>query len=155
MTATVPATRPKLPDFEGREVSRASVKFSGVGTGLSDGLSVAPMALDPGEEAFFVIRVRCTGVSHDEDKHELLVRNHKLNTVDMAPIDEPAAQHALTAYTDSVQRKKAEIEGQLSLDGEQEALDAEGHDGDGTPPAEVAEAAKDRATKATPDKPKE
>lgn len=147
MTATVPTTRPKLPDFEGREVSRASVKFSGVGTGLSDGLSVAPMALDPGEETYFVIRVRCSGVSHDEDKHELLVRNHKLNTVDMAPIDEAAARNALTQYADSVQQKKAAIEGQLSLDAEQAAIDAEEHDGDGTPPAEVAAAAKERATR--------
>lgn len=142
MTAT--ATRPTLPDFEGREVSRAAVKFSGVGTGLSEGLSVAPIALDPGEETYFVIRVRCAGVAHDEDKHELLVRSHKLKTVDMAPIDEAAARKALADYAADVKRRKDQVDGQLSLDAEADALAAEELDRTGDP-AEIAQAAKDRA----------
>lgn len=138
------ATKPTLPKFEGADVSRAAVKFSGVGTGLSDGLSVAPIALEPGDEKYFILRSRCVGVSHDEDKHELLVRVHKLRTVDMAPIDGETAEKALQEYAEEIERRKAEVDGQLRLDEEEAAVAAERLDETGSV-SEIADAAKKRA----------
>lgn len=141
MTAT--ATN-RLPVFEGSSVDRASVKISGSGTGLSEGLRVRPIAYDIGEEGFFVVRVRCAGVEHKEDKDELIVREHKFHIEEMAPISDTIAGKALQDYAREVEKAKSELDGQADLFEEEAALDREARDATDSP-AEIAKAAADRA----------
>lgn len=133
----------KLPDFESQPVHKAAMKFSGAGTGLSEGLAVRPVALDVGTRAYFVIETHCAGVDHREDKDGYLTRVHQLRTEHMAPISEDLAQKVIRQYAAEVEQAKSQMDGQLSLDAEADAEAREELDDTGSP-AEVAEAAKDR-----------
>lgn len=142
--------RAKLPDFNGEEVVRTEIKFTGVGTGFT-GLDVRPVVMELDDEAYFVVKVKAAeSASHYRDKNELLVRLQRVHAESMAPIDKATADRVLAEYAADVKKRKAEVDGQLSLDGEQAALDAEKHDDDGTPAADVAASAKERAEQATP-----
>jgi hypothetical protein len=123
MTSTVEKT--ELPRFGEREVDRASVKITGAGTGLSDALELDPVALDIGEEVFFVMRGITAGVEHSEDKNELLVRIHKVHTEEISFMDREMAEKILGAQAEEIQRRKDEIEGQMRLDALQAEKDAE------------------------------
>lgn len=119
------ATTSKLPDFGGHAVTRAAVKISGSGTGLSDGLSVSPIAYDLGEEGYFVIRIAVAGVEHKRDKDENLVREHKFHIEDMAPLSDELARGALQTYAQQIEEAKAQMDGQLMLEAEQAAEERE------------------------------
>jgi hypothetical protein len=140
MTTTVD----KLPEFEGTPVHKAAMKFTGAGTGLSEGLAVQPVALNHGERAYFVIEAHCAGVSHDEDKDGYLTRVHKLRTEHMAPISEDLARQAIQQYAQQVEAAKAASDGQLALDDEQAAAEREAADATDSA-ADIAAAASARA----------
>lgn len=148
MTAT--KDKPALPPFEGRDVSRAAMKITGAGTGLSEGLSAQPIAYEVGDDEYFVVKVHVAGIHHDEDKNGLLVRVHKSKVDEMAPIDQATAQKALQTYAEETKRVKDEVDGQLRMDDEAAAVAAEKLDEDGTP-NEIAEAAAKRAGRKSAD----
>lgn len=114
MTAT------KLPQHHGEDVSRAIIKITGAGTGMSEGLAIAPIALEVDDEEYFIVRATCAETGHIRDKNGLLVRTHRLHTEDMAPIDSDTAQAALAGYADMLSRRKAEIAGQLELEADED-----------------------------------
>jgi hypothetical protein len=119
MTATDTTT---LPDFQGEPVHRTAIKFTGVGTGFT-GLDVRPVVMELDDEAYFVVRVKAAeSASHLRDKHDQLVRMQRVHAEDMAPIDKKTAEKVLREYADVIKRSKAEAQGQLALDAENEAL---------------------------------
>lgn len=141
MTATT--ERPTLPDFNGEPVDHTAIKFTGVGTGFN-GLDVRPVVMELDDQAYFVVRVRAAeSASHYRDKNDQLVRLQRVRAEDMAPIDEETAQRVLREYAEDVQRRKDQIDSQLSFDEEAAAVEREQLDQDGTP-GEIADAAKNR-----------
>ncbi len=142
MTATT--STDKLPEFEGNPVHKAAMKFTGAGTGLSEGLAVRPVALAPGATAYFVIEARVAGIGHDEDKDGYLIRVHKLHTEHMAPISEELARSAIQSYARQIEDEKSRLDGQTSIDDELAAQEREQRD-DTDSPAEIAQAAAERA----------
>lgn len=121
-------TTTALPAYKGEEVSRATIKITGAGTGMSDGLAVAPIALELDEADYFIVRASCAEVGHIRDKNGLLVRTHRLHTEEMAPIDRETAVKTLAEYADMIEKAKAERSGQLLLGAEDEALEREAKD---------------------------
>lgn len=63
--ATALATDPnRLPEFEGRQVIRTSIKMTNAGDGLSEALSIDPQVLKVGQEVTVTIRAVVTEVAH-------------------------------------------------------------------------------------------
>lgn len=123
MTATK-----QLHDFEGREVNRTAIKIAGAGTGLSDALKVDPVEIELGEDRYFVLKASCGRVSIEEDKDEVTTRVHTMKTTSIMILDDDIAKRLLQANADTLARRKNEIEGQLSLEAEAEALRKEALD---------------------------
>ncbi len=114
-------TTNELPDYKGEHVSRAVIKITGAGTGMDEGLGVAPIVLDLDDEAYFIVRAKCAeSPSHYRDKNELLIRRHRLHVEDMAPIDAETGQKALAEYADLVAQRKAEAAGQMQLSADED-----------------------------------
>ena len=126
MTAT---QKVELPDYNGESVSRAVVKITGAGTGMDEGLAVAPIVLDLDDESYFVVRTKCAeSPSHFRDKNGLLVRRHRLHAEEMAPVDAATAKKALSAYAEQVEKARAAAQGQMMIDAEQAAAEREAGD---------------------------
>lgn len=168
-------TTTKLPDFNGEPVVSTAIKFTGVGTGFT-GIEVRPIVMELDDIAYFVVKVRAAeSASHYRDKNGGLVRMQRVHADDMAPISEEVAQQALLAYVREVEAAKAALDGQGELfrddesryqgnsgihpdravddeddyddrtEAEKAAEAAEELDDTGTP-AEIADAAKARAS---------
>lgn len=137
------STADKLPEFEGTPVHKAAVKFSGAGTGLSEGLSVQPVALHHGQRSFFVIETECVNVAHPADKDGYLTRLHHLRTEHMAPINEDLARKVISEYAQQIETAKAASDGQMRLDDENAAAEREARDATDSP-ADIAADARDR-----------
>lgn len=117
-----------LPDFNGEQVHRTAIKFTGVGTGFT-GLDVRPFVMELDDEAYFVVRVRAAeSPSHMRDKNNMLVRMQRVHAEDMAPIDQKSAEKVLAEYSAAIKRAQAEKNGQLALDAEHEAEEREAND---------------------------
>lgn len=136
-------TAVKLHQFEGRDVQRTTVRVTGAGDGLSDALSTAPDEIELEDTRYYVLRGVCGRVSIETDKHGITSRVHTIKTESISPIDPKLAEKVLQENADEISRKKAAIDGQLTLDAEAEALAREQAD-DG-PADEVAAAAAKRA----------
>lgn len=130
MTAT---TTTELPDYKGEKVTGCTIKFSGLGTGFN-GLDIQPIAMELEDEAFFVIRVvNHESPSHKHDKDGHLVRNHRVRAEEMAPISKELAGKVLQEYAAVIEKAKAELDGQASLDEELAAQEREKADGTDSP----------------------
>lgn len=145
MTAT--ATRPTtLPDFEEQEVTGSAVRVTNAGDGLSEAMTIGKKALHIGDEVYYVLRGEVTQVNHRADpKDGDITRVHTVKAAQITEVDGKLAQQILAAAAEKLQKARDEAEGQLRLEEEQAAVDAEKLDDTGTP-AEVADLAKKRAT---------
>lgn len=88
----------RLPDFEGFEVDRSTIKVTRAGDGLSPSLKVEPRALHQGEDVTLVLRCHVHKVIHEPGRDEdgPLVRVHVLAT-DEAFLADPGEVHALVS----------------------------------------------------------
>jgi hypothetical protein len=84
----------RFPDFGGRKVDQAHNAFSGKD-------EAPPAVLDPGDEAFLIVRVTASGVSHKEDRFGRLTRVQSLTVT-----------HSLKADAASIEKVKEEIKRQ-------------------------------------------
>lgn len=142
MTATADKTATdKLPEFEGDQPAYSVVKFSGTGTGFSDGQRVAPVAMHKGETAYFVLRATVAGIDHHDDKDGNTFRRHDLKIDEMAPLSQELADDALATYAAEIQKIREEMDGQSALDFENAAAAREAADGTATPADIAADAA--------------
>lgn len=122
MTTTQP-----LPAFEGLDVQQAKVKITNAGDGLSDALKVAPVALELGDEPYYLLRGEVTQINHIE-KDELITRVHTVKASAITPVDPDPAKKLLDEAAVELEKAKADAAGQLMLDGENEALAKEATD---------------------------
>lgn len=129
MTAVMQAD--ELPEFEGQEVAASQIRITNAGDGLSEALRVAPRALHHGEEVAILLRGKVTQVNHKaagkgDDEH--LVRLHTISAFAATELPMDDAKRILTAAADNLARRKAEIDGQLQLGAEEDALAREALD---------------------------
>lgn len=110
-----------LPKYRGREVTRAAIKITKAGDGLSDALHVEPVVLDHNDQVYLVLRCEVIDVQHpfaDKKARDALVRKCILETVDVAIVDESDVAELLIKNKDRVQRGLDAIAGQGRLDDE-------------------------------------
>lgn len=88
----------RLPDFEGFEVDRSTIKVTRAGDGLSPSLKVEPRALHQGEDVTLVLRCHVHKVIHESGREEdgPLTRVHVLAT-DEAFLADPGEVQALVS----------------------------------------------------------
>lgn len=141
MTATT--TRPTLPDFEDQPVAKATVRITRAGDGLSEALKVEPKALHVGQEVFYVLAGTVEQVNHKADKDGDLTRVHTVAATAVTEIDGGTAQQMLTAAAKALEQRRAELDGQLSIDDELAAEAREAADETDTP-SDIAAAAVER-----------
>jgi len=122
MTTTQP-----LPTFEGLDVQQAKVKITNAGDGLSEALKVAPVALELGDEPYYLLRGEVTQINHVE-KDELITRVHTVKASAITPVDPELASKMLEEAAAELAKAKAAADGQLMLDAENEALAKEALD---------------------------
>jgi hypothetical protein len=149
MTATASRkAKTALHEFEGSEVHRATVAIRKAGDGLSDGLAIDPDEIKQGEVRYYVLRTPCGAVNFKTDDKKITTREHVMNATGISPVDADVAEDFLSRYHEEVQRRLTEIDGQLRLDSESEAEQAEADDAN-LPPDEVAAKAAERAKRPT------
>lgn len=142
MTTTVPTN--ELPDHKGEKVTHAAIKFTGVGTGF-EGLDVRPVVMELDDQAYFVIRVTAAeSASHKRNQRGELVRLQRVKAEDMAPISRDLAQKVLQEYAAAIEKAKAELDGQTSIEDELAAQEREARD-ETDSPSEIAASAAKRA----------
>lgn len=139
------AKQPVLPAFEGNAVKKAAVRITRAGDGLSAALDVEPRAYQIGEEVSFVLRGTVTQINHQQkDEDGPIVRTHTVTASGITEIEADLAEKLLTAAAEELERKRAEIAGQTSLDDEAAAAERERRDATDSP-SSIAEAAARRA----------
>lgn len=138
------STATELPDYEGEHVTHCQLKFTGVGTGFT-GVDVKPIVMELDDEAYFVVRVRAKeSASHLRNNDDQLVRMQRVHAEDMAPISRELASKVLQEYAAEIEKAKAELDGQTSIDDELDAEAREAADSTDTP-TDIAAAAAKRA----------
>lgn len=113
-----PADAPARTTFEGDLVLRSTVKITKAGDGLSDALKVDPIAMHRGDDVYFVLHGNVRHVAFPPEKKDSneVVRQHVIDTVDIALVDEAAVDALLKANRDRVQRGLDSMKGQLRTD---------------------------------------
>src|SRR5258706_9685039 len=108
-------TEPVLEQFEGNDVSRSSVKITKAGDGLSDALKLEPIVLHRGDEVYFVLRGKVRYVAFPPEKKDsvAVMRQHVIDTEDIAIVDEASVAKLLEANRDRVQRGLDSLAGQM------------------------------------------
>ena len=137
------ATANRLPTFEGNAVATARVRITRAGDGLSEALKIDPRALQLGERVYYVLEGECVQINHIE-KDEVITRVHTIAPESIAEVDEETAIKMLREAAADLERKKADADGQTSIDDELAAQDREARDSTDSP-AEIADAAAERA----------
>lgn len=109
-------TQQVLPEFEGQQVHKSTVKIAKAGDGLSEALDLEPQALNMGDEVCFVLRGKVRKVSHEEGRDNAIVRVHTVDTTGIAPIDQATADEMIAAENDRVAKLRDERDGQQRID---------------------------------------
>lgn len=98
-----------LPPFGDRPVDHAHNAYSG-----SD--EYPPELMQPGDEAFLIVRVTCSGVGHKEDRFGRLSRVQSLRVTHSLPAD----AKSVDKVRDEIKRREDEEAGQLALEDDPE-----------------------------------
>jgi hypothetical protein len=103
-----------LGTFEGRDVLEIAIKVTKAGDGLSSAITVDPVDLALGDEAYVVLRTRVTAVDFKQIKDtEALTRLLTLTTNAGTIVDAGAVKKAI----DETQRKIDEAKGVSKIPG--------------------------------------
>lgn len=113
--------KPDDREFEGARVTGARIVITKAGDGLSDSLKVDPVTLHKGEIVTFVLRGRVRKLGFPPahvDKGEPsddVVREHTIDTLDIAIVPEAAVAKMLEDERDRVQRGLDSMAGQGAI----------------------------------------
>ena len=112
--------------FEDLDVDAVQVRFTNAGDGLTEALKISPKAFHLGDEFACVLRGTVTQINHKEAADgESVIRLHTVKTEQITEVDIEMAQRILTANADSIAQMKAELEGQLELQADEDLEGAE------------------------------
>lgn len=110
-----------LGNFEGDQIARSTVKITKAGDGLSDALKVEPVVFHRGDTVYFVLRGKVRYAAFPPEKKDSadVVRQHIIDTVDIAIVQEADVAKMLEENAKRVQAGIDSMKGQGSiLDGE-------------------------------------
>lgn len=113
-----PEPEPVLHDFEGRRVTRASIRFKNTGTDLSNPLSVDPIELHHGAEGYALVKYTLVDIAHPaiKDKEGLtgdVERAHTLRIDVVTLVDDEFGAWRIAEQ----KRKVEEAQGVLQIPG--------------------------------------
>jgi hypothetical protein len=117
-----------LPLFEKMPVHGSTVKITKAGDGLSAALDVQPVAMHIGDTAYYVLRTVVRQVTHKETNDARILRQHTVEVVAISEIDAELADKTLRIAAEELQRARAEKDGQLMMEAEDEAKAKEATD---------------------------
>jgi hypothetical protein len=105
-------------DFEGDRIARSTVKITKAGDGLSDALKIEPVVFHRGDTVYFVLKGKVRYAAFPPEKKDSadVVRQHIIDTEDIAIVDEAAVAKLLADNHDRVQRGLDSIAGQMRTD---------------------------------------
>lgn len=107
-----------MPDeFEGDPVTRSSVKITKAGDGLSDALKIDPVEFHRGDVVHFVLKGKVRYVAHPPAQKDStdVVRQHIIDTIDIAIVDEARVAQLLEDNRERVKRALDSMKGQAKL----------------------------------------
>lgn len=124
------ATAEKLPEFEGELVHQAEVRITNAGDGLSEALKIAPETLHIGDQVHYVLEGVVTQVNHRTkgNDDDIIIRVHTIKAGAITKVDAKVAEKILSQARDELEKAKAEAQGQLMMDAENEAAAKEARD---------------------------
>lgn len=106
--------------FEGFEVDSVQIRITNAGDGLTEALQINPKALHIGDDFACVLRGKVTQVNHKEGKDDSTIRLHTVKTTGITEVDLDMAKRILGANAESLARAKADREGQLQLEADED-----------------------------------
>jgi hypothetical protein len=129
-----------LPDFDGREVVRATIEVTNAGDGLSAAMAVSPSALHMGDEVYVLIRGEVSKVSHkpldpkDEDSALVRIQTIKAGDADiLSEADVKKVKKSLDKTADNIRRALEAAQGVSRLPGVDDPAVDEDKDDDEIP----------------------
>jgi hypothetical protein len=116
-----------LSKFERRPVTRAAVKITRAGDGLSEAMRLEPEALNYDDEVFFVLRGVVEKITHEPNDSRKdrgnMVRVHVIRTTEVARVQGDDVKELLAREADRVARlREAEAGVQRLIDDPLDAL---------------------------------
>jgi hypothetical protein len=113
-----------LPDFDGRDVVRATIEVTNAGDGLSAAMAVSPSALHMGDEVYVLIRGEVSKVSHKpldpKDEDSALVRIQTIKAGDATILGDAAIKRVkkdIDKTADTIRRALEAAQGVSRLPG--------------------------------------
>lgn len=107
--------------FEDEPVQSVAVRITGAGDGLSEALKITPKALHLGDEVAFVLRGTVTQINHrQQGDDEPIVRVHTVKAGRITEVELDMADKILTAAAKNLARAKAEREGQMEMEADED-----------------------------------
>lgn len=113
-------TQEPLPTFEDEQVQSVQVRITNAGDGLSEALKISPKVFHLGDEFSCVLRGTVSQINHKQGDDEVIVRVHTVKASAITEVDADMAKRILTAAADNLARAKAERDGQLMLEADED-----------------------------------
>jgi hypothetical protein len=116
--ATSPKDTSEPREFEGDEIVGSTIKLVGAGDGLSDSLKIEPVAFHRGEDVFFVVhgKNRFAAFPPEKKGSDRVVRQHTIDTVDIAIVDEADVAELLLRNRQKVKDAMEALAAQMRTD---------------------------------------
>lgn len=105
----------QLPLFEGKPVTRSTLRITKAGYGLSEALKLEPRALQLGDDVCFVLKGTVEQVNHRE-ADELISRVHTVAVTDIAAVEHALATEIIDAEAERLTKLRDEQNGQLRIE---------------------------------------
>lgn len=107
--------------FENESVDEVQVVIRNAGDGLSDALKVSKKELHLGEEVAYILRGTVTGVQFKQkDDESPVARVHVIKTMGITEVEIAMAESILATAAENLARKKADIDGQMMIDADED-----------------------------------
>lgn len=115
---TSPKESSEPREFEGDEIVGSTIKLVGAGDGLSQSLTIDPVAFHRGEDVYFVIhgKVRFPAFPPEKKGSDRVVRQHTVDTVDIAIVDEADVAELLLRNRQKVKDAMEALAAQMKVD---------------------------------------
>lgn len=121
MTALAIDNSDVLGKYKGLPITRTVIVVNKLGDGLSDAVSIEPIVIEIGEDAYLVSKVRKTKERYDIERNkagepENVVLVQIFDSLAAMFTDEKAARAGIVTVLERIQKAKDDAKGQLGLD---------------------------------------
>lgn len=115
---TSPKVTSETREFEGDEIVGSSIKITKAGDGLSDALAIDPVTFHRGDVVYFVLqgKVRYAAFPPEKKDSERLLRQHIIDTTDIAIVSEADVAALLQANRARIETGLQALADQMRVD---------------------------------------